>query len=113
MFVLPIADMNSQAIESLLDDELFYIILDWNESGQYWEMGIRNSAYITVLDGICITPNNPLLKQFRYPDICRGELLMYIDKNFNGPPPRKGLSNNTFEFIYTPHEEMLVILNAF
>ena len=112
MFVLPMADRNSQSIESILDDEVFYIILDWNESGQYWEMGIRNSAYITVLDGICVTPNSFLLKQFKYPDVCRGELMMNLNKDVNGPPPRKGLTNKTFEFIYFPHEEMLVFLNA-
>ena len=57
MISLAVSDLNSQAIEAILDDELFYIILDWNDSGQYWEIGVRNSAYQTLVDGISMVPN--------------------------------------------------------
>lgn len=112
MIVIPVDDLNSQSLESVLDEELFYIILDWNDEGQYWEMGIRNSAYITVVDGICMVPNYPLLKQFKYPDMPRGELQVTRTRNTNGPIPRDGFVNGQFQLIYMTADELLTVINA-
>jgi hypothetical protein len=109
MFLLEIEDLNSQAFESVLDNELFYIVMDWNDSGHYWEMGIRNSAYITVLDGICVVPNYLLLNQFKYPDIPIGEIMAAIDKNVNGSPGRNDFVNKKFEFIYITQEDIYAL----
>ena len=38
-FAIGVADLNSQAIEATLDDVLFYIILNWNQTGGYWTLG--------------------------------------------------------------------------
>jgi hypothetical protein len=112
MIVLPIADLNSQSIEAVLDDDLYYIIIDWNETGQYWEMGIRNSLYRTLVDGICMVPNYPLLRQFKYPDLPPGDLQVVCDSDVNGPPARNQFANERFQLIYTTAAELLVILNA-
>jgi len=109
MFVIPLADMNSQAIESLLDDDLYYIIMDWNDEGEYWEMGVRNSAYQTLIDGICVVPNFLLTQQFKYPDIFPGDVIVGIDRAINGPPPRDGFISKRFEFVYIPYLELLTI----
>jgi len=110
MFVLPLEDYNSQSMETVLDEELFYIDIDWNQTGQYWELGIRNSAYITIVDGICIAPNYTILRQFKYPDMPLGDLMAYIDRNFNGPPSRQDLVGKKFEFIYFTHEDVLNVI---
>jgi len=112
MILLPVADLNSQAIECVLDDLLYYIILDWNDSGAYWEMGIRNSAYRTLVDGICVAPNYPLLKQFKYPDMPRGELQVVHVGYINGPPGRNGFVTGEYNLIYTTQEELLAIING-
>jgi len=107
MIVLDIADLNSQAIEAVLDDTMYYIILDWNETGQYWEFGIRNYAYRTLVDGICVVPNYPLLTQFQYADLPPGDLQCVNVQDVNGPPARDGFSSGQFIFIYTTREEVL------
>lgn len=112
MIVLPIADLNSQSIEAVLDDELYYIILDWNDEAQYWEMGIRNSSYQTLVDGVCVVPNYPLLQQFKYPDMPRGEFQVTRIGNTNGPPPRNGFNTKEFQLIYTTSEELRALYNA-
>jgi hypothetical protein len=112
MFVIPIADYNSQSMESVLDDELFYIDLDWNQTGQYWELGIRNSSYITLLDGICVVPNCTMLLQFKYPDVPLGDFMAYIDRKFNGAPGRQDFVNGRFEFVYFTKEDVLATINA-
>jgi len=112
MIVIPIADLNSQAIECVLDDELFYIIFDWNDDGQYWEMGIRNSAYRTLVDGISVVVNHPLLKQFKYPDLPTGELQVTHVGYTNGPPNRNDLVGEAYQLIYTNHIELVALINA-
>ena len=107
MLLLPVADVNSQSIEAVLDDELFYIILDWNDTCQYWEMGIRNSAFVTLVDGICVVPNYPLLRQFHYPDLPLGELQVVVIEDVNGPPPRSGFfSTGHWQLIYITAAEL-------
>ena len=109
MIVLPVADLNSQAIEAVLDDELFYIVLDWNEDGQYWQMGIRNSAYRTIVDGISVVPNYPLIWQFRYTDMPKGELQVIRIDDGNGAPPRDGFSSGIYQLIYMTSADILAI----
>lgn len=106
-FVLEVQDWNSQAIEANLDNLLYYIILDWNDSGQYWTMAIRNSAYGTLIDGIALSPNYPLTYQFRYAGMPPGELVAQNVKPTNGPIPRDGFSSGNYQLVYTTEQEML------
>src|SRR4051812_5344337 len=98
--LLEVQDWNSQAIEATLDDVLFYIVLDWNESGQYWEMGIRNSSYETLIDGIAVVPNFPLTYQFRYEETPTGMLFAQTKLPTNGHIPRDGFSSGNCELVY-------------
>jgi len=107
MIVLTISDLNSQAIEAILDDELFYIIIDWNDSGQYWEMGIRNSAYQTLVDGIAMVPNYPLLYQFRYADMPKGDFQLVRANYDNDPPTRDELVTTKYELVYMTRADIL------
>jgi hypothetical protein len=108
MIVLTIFDLNSQSIEAILDDELFYIIIDWNDTGQYWEMGIRNSAYQTLVDGVCLVPNYPLLWQFRYEDMPKGDFQLVRIKYDNGPPTRDELVTTKYELVYMTRTDILL-----
>jgi len=106
MYVLPVADLNSQAIESILDNILYYIVLDWNETGGYWGIAIRNSAYRTLIDGISLVPNWPLTKQFRYADMPPGELIVNT-KYRSGPIPRNGFSSGVYELVYMTQQDLI------
>lgn len=109
MFVLEVADLNSQAIEAILDDVLFYIVLDWNASGQYWTMAIRNSAYAVLIDGIAVSSNYPLMYQFRYEDTPAGSLIAASTsgKFTNGYIPRDGFATGKFELIYLEEQDLI------
>jgi len=108
MKVIPVLDLNSQSVETVLDDELFYIDIDWNEDGQYWQMGIRNSAYNSIVDGISLVPNYPLTWQFKYSDMPKGELQAIRLINGNGPIPRDGFSSGVFQLIYMTYMDTLL-----
>jgi hypothetical protein len=108
-FVIPVADLNSQAIEAALDDTLYYIILDWNESGQYWTIGIRNSAYQTLINGISVSANYPLTYQFRYVDMPAGDLMVASSEYRSGPVPRNGFSSGRYQLVYTTQQDLLTM----
>jgi len=106
-FVLEVADLNSQAIEATLDDILYYIILNWNESGQYWTMSIRNAEYETLINGIALSTNYPLTRQFRYADMPPGELIVECVYYRNGPVPRDGFAIGHYELVYYTQQNLL------
>lgn len=106
--VINVVDLNSQAIEAVLDDTLYYIVLDWNESGQYWTMSIRNSAYVTLVNGISVSANYPLTYQFRYSDMPAGEIWAASSNYRSGPVPRNGFSSGRYQLIYMTQQDLLV-----
>jgi hypothetical protein len=105
--LLRVADLNSQSIEATLDNILFYIVLDWNQSGQYWSMAVRNSAYQTILDGVSVSANYPLTWQFRYSDMPPGELVVGSAHYRSGPVPRDGFSSGKYRLLYYGVEDLL------
>lgn len=105
MFAIGIADLNSQAIEATLDNILFYIILNWNQSGGYWTMGIRNSGYQTIVDRIFLAPNYPLIRQFKYSDLPPGELIVGSNRLRSGPIPRDGFVSGEYQLIYYTEQD--------
>jgi hypothetical protein len=105
MIAFPVIDANSQAIEAVLDDELFYIILNWNSSNSSWTMDIRNSTYEEIISGIAVVVNYPLTWQFRYSTMPRGELMIAYPIDRNGPIPRTGFEEG-YELLYFSLEEM-------
>jgi hypothetical protein len=107
MMTISVIDANSQAIEAVLDDQTYYIILDWNDTGQYWEMGIRNYAYQTLVDGICVAPNFPLLKQFKYVDLPPGDIQCVNVNDIDGPPSRDDFTSGNFQMIYMEYVDLL------
>ena len=105
MIVIPTIDANSQMLETILDDELFYIGLNWNSSNNSWTMSLRNSAYEDVITGIAVAVNYPLTYQFRTNGMPKGELMVTFPKDRNGPVPRDGFQNG-YELIYISREEL-------
>lgn len=107
MFVIPVADLNSQSIEATLDSILFYLILDWNDTGKYWSMGIRNASYTSLIDGISVSPNYGLTWQFRYADMPAGELTVGSSKKRSGPIPRDGFMTGEYQLIYQTYADLV------
>lgn len=106
MISFDVADANSQVIDVILDDELFHVILNWNSSNQSWTWGLRNANYDALIVGVALVPNFLLLKQFRYPRMPKGDLIVLSAKDRNGPIPRDGFIKNDYEFDYITEEEV-------
>jgi hypothetical protein len=91
----------------VLDGELFYIVLNWNESAQSWEMGIRNASYAILVSGIAVVPNYPLTWQYQYQYMPAGELVCGNPNWTNGPVPRNGFASGAYALVYITRNELL------
>jgi hypothetical protein len=111
LIIINVQDLNSQSIEVELDNLIFYIVLNWNDSGQYWHMSIRNSTYDHLVDGISVSANYPLTWQYRYSDMPPGEIQVLSQYYRNGPVPRDGFSSGKYIMVYQEYAE-LVALNV-
>jgi hypothetical protein len=109
MFIISVQDLNSQSLEVELDSIIFYVVLDWNDSGQYWTMSIRNSAYVTLIDGISVSANYPLTRQFRYSDMPPGELMVLSIDYRSGPIPRDGFSSGIYQLAYQEYADLIAL----
>lgn len=109
MFIIPVQDLNSQSIEADLDGLVFYIGLDWNDTGQYWTMSIRNSAYEVLINGISLAANYPLTWQFRYSDMPSGELQVLTQYYRSGPVPRDGFSSGKYQLMYQEYADLVAL----
>lgn len=107
MFVIPLIDQNSQAIESDLDDTVYYIVINWNESAQAWEMGVRDSGYNLLITGIRMVPMYPLLQQFKYPELPPGELIVHdYTLTQSRRIPRNGFQTQRYMLVYYTKEDI-------
>lgn len=48
----------------------------WNDRGGFWTLSIRTPAGASLLEGVKVVPNYPLLKSYHKPGIPPGELLV-------------------------------------
>ena len=82
MTPIPVLDQNSFVIEAGLDDLTYFLRFDWNSEAQLWTLGIQNARNESVLQGVVLVPNTPLLEQFRHLAVPAGEFIVYaLDDN--------------------------------
>jgi hypothetical protein len=82
MITIPLADQNSFIIEAALDEIIYLLRFDWNSEAQIWTMAMQDARDETVLRGVVLVPNTPLLEQFRHLPVPRGEFIVYaLDDN--------------------------------
>lgn len=78
MFRIPTIDANDQLIEVELDGETYFVRLSWNSEAAFWAMEIQNYNQETLVAGIIVVPNMPLLVRFHYLDVPPGELMALV-----------------------------------
>jgi len=69
------ADANDIVFKAILDGVKYKLRMLWNPSGGYWTLGIRAEDGTSLLEGIKVVPNYPLLRQCRRSNLPPGELL--------------------------------------
>ncbi len=65
-----------------LDNEEFILIFDYNRREDSWYLSIEDN----VLNGIRLSGNNDILKQFHHLEVPRGELIIVDQDGLNREP---------------------------
>ncbi len=74
---ISVIDANDQLSEALLDEDLFYLGLSWNETGRYWTMSLRSSGDDVICSGLKLLPLKATLLARRKSGMPKGEFLIY------------------------------------
>jgi hypothetical protein len=99
MFEIVTIDANDQLLEVTLDGETFFLRLSWNSEAEGWALEIQNYNQETLVTGIGMVPNSPLLHRYRYLGLPPGELLVLM-KDRAALVGRKGFLDDTASLIY-------------
>lgn len=106
MFQIETIDANDQLLEVELDGETFFIRLGWNSEAELWVMEIQNYNQETVIAGVVVVPNAPLLTRFHYLALPAGELMALVLGDASGIS-REGFITGMASLIYIPAAEIV------
>lgn len=80
MIEIAVADQNDQLLEANLDGTTFYIHLAWNESGQFFTIGLQTTEGSTLIEGVVMVANVPLFYRLRHSFMPLGDLMVITDR---------------------------------
>lgn len=75
MIQIAVTDQNDSLTEVVLDDVTFFLHLAWNSEGDFWTLGLENASKDTVVEGIAVVPDYPLLGRYRSAGMPAGEIM--------------------------------------
>lgn len=108
MITIPLIDANSQVREIDLDGQTYFLQVDWNPEGEFWTLTIEDYNHLTILAGLVIVPDFPLLWRYRYRRVPAGELVAVTADNRN-QISRTDLVDGTVVLMYATAAEVEAI----
>jgi hypothetical protein len=105
MITVPLIDANDMLIEVELDEETYFLHIGWNTEAATWSMEIENYNKQTIVAGIVLVPNTPLLALYKYLEVPAGELIVVMMDD-NTVPGRDSFNDGTASLVYLTAEEV-------
>jgi len=105
MFEILTIDANDQLLEVDLDGETYFIRLSWNSEAAHWALEIQNYNQETLIAGIVVVSNVPLLARFHYLPVPPGELIAVVLGDTAGIA-RRGFLDGAAALTYVPVSEV-------
>ena len=101
-------DLNDYVTDVTLDGEEFRLYFGWNDTGEFWNLGIfkNNTALIQRLR---IVPNYPLLRQYRRDGFPAGEFIAVVLDDKAETIGRNDFINGKAFFCYMSEDELNAI----
>lgn len=75
MLQISVADQNDSLTELELDGATYFLHLAWNSEAEVWTLGLENVNKETLIEGIPIVPDYPLLARYRIDGMPPGDLI--------------------------------------
>ncbi|MBF1221554.1 MAG: hypothetical protein HXM21_00090 [Haemophilus influenzae] len=81
MIEINVPDYNDSLLEVELDEETFFLHFSWNETGEFWTLGIENAYNNELVSSLKILPERPLLQFVRNEHLPLGDLIAIRSDN--------------------------------
>ena len=102
-------DANDIVFKVALDGTKYKLRILWNSSGGYWALGIRSEAGTSILEGIKVVPNYPLLRQYHRPNVPPGELMVITHDDKLAGIGRNDFADSKVVLVYVTEDEVNAI----
>lgn len=105
MIKIPLIDANDFVVEAELDDVTYYLQFAWNNEANYWSLSIENANNESILSGLRIVTNWPLLFKYQHLSLPKGDLIaVSLDKR-KTDIGRNDFVDNIVELVYISQTE--------
>lgn len=109
MIDITFPDANDIVFKATLDGAVYKLRMLWNQSGGYWTLSIRKGDGSTLLEGIKVVPNYPLLRQYHRPNVPPGELMVITQDDALTAIGRDDFANGKVVLVYMTEDEVNAI----
>ncbi|APH57390.1 Hypothetical protein GbCGDNIH6_1568 [Granulibacter bethesdensis] len=75
MQLISVPDLNDSVMEAELDGQSFFLHLSWNSEAGFWTLGLQDATRTTLLEGLPVLGNTPLIGRYRTEAMPQGELI--------------------------------------
>ncbi len=108
MIQIAVVDENDSLTEVVLDEETFFLHLAWNSEAEFWTLGIENASKDTIIEGIAVVPDYPLLDRYRGPGMPAGDIIAVAPDRRDGIS-RSDLPEGIVALVYVTAADLKVI----
>ncbi len=102
-------DANDIVFKATLDGAVYKLRMLWNSSGGYWTISVRQEDGSSLLEGIKVVPNYPLLWQYHRPNVPPGELMAITQDDSLAAIGRADFASGKVVLVYVTEDEMNAI----
>lgn len=108
MIKIPVIDANDSLTEVVLDGDTYFLRLTWNSEDDYWSWGLESANHESLVQGLKLVPDFPLLRWVRNQYLPPGEL-MAISPDRRDSISREALPSGEVVIVYVPEEEVATL----
>lgn len=108
MLKIPLLDANSQLVEIDLDNNTYFLGVDWNPEGEFWTLSIEDYNHSAIVSGACIVPDSPLIFRHKYLPVPPGEFVA-VTKDKRNVISRDDFSSGAVSLIYIEASEVIKV----
>lgn len=105
MMRLPVLDANDSLLEVEFEGDVFFLRMSWNSEGEFWSLGLEDYTHNTILAGVRVVPDSPLLGMFRNLPVPKGEIYAVLFDTTRQDFLRNDFLDGSAELIYVASDE--------
>lgn len=106
---IPAIDANDYVLEIELEGDGYFLRMSWNSEGEFWVLGVEDYARVTIIAGIRVVPNVPLLAMFNHLLLPRGEIYAVLMDDTRQDFLRNDFIDGSAEMVYLEEGEVVEV----